>query len=153
MINGRLALLTSNAPRNRNKGLHQRRLCSVIPLDESALPKSVSRVISLETRFYECYGQIVEEITRRMNVPFPQAWYTPIAEGIQAEAVAVILHSDAAFVPVKGRDYGHLLFKGTLLGKITKVGTKLRFIPRCKPTTAIESAVNSWVLSKLTQTR
>ena len=150
ILGGKLALLTSHAPRNRIKGLHQRRLCPVLPLDASALPKSVASVISLETRFYELYQVIVTEIARRMNEPFPTSWHAAIDTAIQdSVSPAVILHSDVALVPVKGTDCGHLLFKGTLIGKVTKVGTKLRFTPRCKPATAIESSVNSWVLSKL----
>ena len=152
IIGGKLALITSEAPRNRIKGLHPRRLRSVVPLDTSALPKSVAGAISLETSMYDYYNTIVKEIASRMNNPFTMAWYHKIDKAIQeGVSPAVILHSDVAFVPVKGTDYGHLLFKGTLLGRVIKVGTKMRFVPRCKPITSIETVVNSWVLSKLTR--
>jgi hypothetical protein len=155
ILNGRLALIASTAPRNRIKGLHQRRLQGVIPLDSSALSTAVARLIHLEgTSGGSTYAQLVREIERRMDTPFPSSWYSPIMQGIKDSTTpAVILHSDAALVPIEGTDTGHLLFKGALIGKLTAVGTKLMFTPRCKPTTNIESAVNSWVQSKLIQKR
>lgn len=152
ILSGKLYLITSSAPRNRNKGLHQRRLRTVPALDRTALPNAIASVIGDDISFYDVYGQLVQEVARRLNEPFPASWYEAIIKGIEdAVAPAVILHKDAAFVPAAAQDVGHLLFKGTLLGNIRKVGGDLLFTPRNKPMTGIEVSVNEWVLSKLTK--
>jgi hypothetical protein len=151
ILSGRLYLITSSAPRNRNKGLHQRRLRTVPALDRTALPSAIAGAIGDDLNFYDVYRPIVAEVARRLNVPFPSSWYEAIIKGIEDDVVpAVILHKDAAFVPAVGKDTGHLLFKGTLLGNVSKVGRDLLFTPRNKPVTGIETSVNEWVLSKLT---
>lgn len=151
ILNNKLVLITSQAPRNRVKGLHPRRLASVVPLDVTAMPNCVRHVISLEQSFNLNYDSIIAQIEDRMNTPFPDSWYKLAIAGIRDHVTpAVILHRDVALVPVAGKDYGHLLFKGTLIGQLHATDNRLRFTPRTKPTTNIEATVNSWVISKIT---
>lgn len=150
ILDHKLVLIASQAPRNRVKGLHPRRLANVVPLDVTAMPTCVRNVISLEQSFNLHYASIIAQIEDRMNTPFPDSWYKLALAGIRDHVTpAVILHRDVALVPVAGKDYGHLLFKGTLIGRLYATDTRLRFTPRTKPTTNIESAVNSWVISKI----
>jgi hypothetical protein len=155
-INNRVSLVTCRVPRNRYKGLHIHRLGEVPAVDTSLLPADLQGMVSTHPQFGVDFTQLVKEVVRRLNEPFPTAWYPSIIEALAAKDVtAVVLSESTVFVPDTGFALGHLLHNGSLIGTVRlddAPTARLVFVPREESTSTIENAVHAWVRSRLTTT-
>jgi hypothetical protein len=148
---GKVLLLTSCAPRNRYKGLHQRRLSCVLPVDSGQIPSTIASKVETSTNTGIPFDSVVLEVANRLNNPFSESWYSSTLAAIEnPEHTPVVLMSNVVFIPNEKALSGHLLYRGTLLGQVRQVkNRRLIFTPRNKPSSRIEKTVVSWVRSKL----
>lgn len=146
----KLILVTSQCPRNRYKGLHQRRLTLAPPIDSGVLTGTASTILSNDTSVREnVLDAIAWQVCQRMNTPFSNAWHPIVDMLFNSDYPSVILSDSAAAVKTEDNK-AMLIFEGTYLGVIsrTKRGA-LRFTPRTSNTSTVEAVVHTWIRDNL----
>jgi hypothetical protein len=144
MVGDTLTLLTTRAPRRREKGLTRSRVTAVPVVEPAAVPSSLLSRIP-DALPVQHFSRNVTALVKRMNTVASPFWGARIIASMSSDGmVPCVLTPTVAFIPNSGTR-GCLLLNGSLLGSVTREGARLTFTPRGGDRGSIEQAMKSWV--------